>query len=632
MKKRIGLLIALCAAAGMMSAARHEPYTASRIFWDYSSRQKLFDGALYARMIELQDGRLMAVTNQRDNIVVSFSSDKGIYWSDPKVIATHPDMQHLFDAEAVQLRDGTIIVPYNIGTNTPYSDDRHYGVQLNISTDNGQTWGQPITVYTAGIDFGTGCWEPAILEMPSGELHLYFSDESPYPGDNHDQCIQLTRSFDKGRTWSPVETISYRPGARDGMPVPNIIGDSIVVTIEDSRWPGEETFVPVTLRCSLEENWQNILIPATSERRNQVVDYTWCPRACGGAPYLCRLPWGETVLSRQSYYESGNYDVMNMYVYVGDENARGFKAMSQPFPDNVESKVSIEWNSIAVVDTGVVIALGGVGAKGSISHHVDIVRGYPMRQFTAYYGTPDVDGTVGRDEYHTRLAQQVMMGTNTIGERVYADFNYDERNLYFVINVADATPASEGTSQDAVHLLLDPHNLCETLPSPGVVDITLRTDGTCLMQEGKNYIWTTIQPAQPITTQVKHSSRGYVIEAAIPWQTLGHEAPPQGQRMGVAIEVQDRRNGKSYVETIPDVKRGQSWTYMTFRLEDHELTAIDAAPRTLSPSAASGAIYDLQGRRLVAAPAAGCVVVNGRIVRLGKNEKAEIFGRLQNNQ
>lgn len=614
--KRLFTILLAAATFASLEAARHEPYSSSRLFWDMGSRKTLFSNALYARMIELQDGRLMAVTNISDNIVVSYSSTWGSNWSTPQVIATHPSMQHLFDAEVVQLRDGTIIVPYNIGTNTPYSDDRHYGVQLNISTDNGETWSKPITVYTAGIDFGTGCWEPAILELPSGELHLYFSDESPYPGDNHDQCIQLTRSFDKGRTWSPVETISYRPGARDGMPVPNILGDSIVVTIEDSRWPGEETFVPVTLRSSIEENWHGIHIPATSERRNQVIDYSWCPRACGGAPYLCRLPWGETVLSRQSYYESGNYDVMNMYVYVGNEEGRGFKSMSQPFPDNVESKVSIEWNSIAVIDTGIVVALGGVGAKGSVSKHVDIVKGYPVREFKAYYGTPTLDAAVTNYEYHTKLANQVMMGTSTIGERVYADFSYDEQNLYFVISVADRTPVNEGSSMDVVHLLLDPHDLCETLPSPGVIDITLRTDGTYLLQQGKNYLWTTFEPAAPIDLHVNVASKNYVIEAAIPWQTLGHEAPPQGQRMGMAIEVQDRRDGKSYLETMPDVKRGQSWTYMTFRLEDHVL-GIQAPHSGTQPSAPNAqSLFDLQGRRVVEPVKGKVYIQKGKKVRM----------------
>ena len=38
-----------------------EPYSGSRIFWDTSTRRTVFSGGGYARIIELQDGRLMAV-------------------------------------------------------------------------------------------------------------------------------------------------------------------------------------------------------------------------------------------------------------------------------------------------------------------------------------------------------------------------------------------------------------------------------------------------------------------------------------------------------------------------------------------------------------------------------------------
>ena len=38
-----------------------EPYSGSRIFWDTASRRTVFSGGGYARIIEVQDGRLMAV-------------------------------------------------------------------------------------------------------------------------------------------------------------------------------------------------------------------------------------------------------------------------------------------------------------------------------------------------------------------------------------------------------------------------------------------------------------------------------------------------------------------------------------------------------------------------------------------
>ena len=212
--RRIAVIVLMLLSVVAMEAKRVTPYSSSRIFWDIASRKTLFNNALYARMIELHDGRLMAVTGAGGYIVVSISNDKGTTWTPQQRLFTPPANYHYYDADLYQLKDGTIIICYNIGPIEPYDNVRRYGVRINRSTDNGKTWSTDTQIYTAGTDFHTGCWEPAILELPSGELHLYVSDESPFP-DNYDQCIQLLRSTDKGKTWSATpETISYRPGTR----------------------------------------------------------------------------------------------------------------------------------------------------------------------------------------------------------------------------------------------------------------------------------------------------------------------------------------------------------------------------------------------------------------------------------
>ena len=555
------------------SAKRQQPYSSSRIFWDTANRKTLFDNALYARMIELQDGRLMAVTGAGGYIVMSISTDKGVSWSAQERKFSPPANYHYYDADLYQLKDGTIIVCYNIGPNEPYDNVRRYGVRINRSTDNGKTWSADTQIYTAGTDFHTGCWEPAILELPSGELHLYVSDESPFV-DNYDQCIQLLRSYDKGKTWTKTpETISYRPGSRDGMPTPVLIGDTIIVTIEDNGWPGETTFVPVTLRSSLSDNWKGITIGPNSPYRTQVIDHNWCPKAYGGAPYMRILPWGETVLSRQAYHESNDYDVMNMYVYVGDENARGFKAMSQPFNDNYDSRISIEWNSISVIDTGIVCALGGVGAKGG-TPHVEIVKGYPTRMFKAYRGTPTLDATIGATEYHFRNGSQIKMGNNSIGRLVYSDFCYDDDNLYFAIRVNDNTPYNTSSQLDAVRLLIDADNASDDTPVEGMYNIYFKTSGSYNFWKGENGKWVAHTDTTGTRYRLKVKSSYYIIEAAIPWRVLGKEKAPLGQRMAMAIEVTDRSTSTYKTETMPDAKKDQSWTWMEFRLDDNDASGI----------------------------------------------------------
>jgi len=574
--RRIAVIVLMLLSVVAMEAKRVTPYSSSRIFWDIASRKTLFNNALYARMIELHDGRLMAVTGAGGYIVVSISNDKGTTWTPQQRLFTPPANYHYYDADLYQLKDGTIIICYNIGPIEPYDNVRRYGVRINRSTDNGKTWSADTQIYTAGTDFHTGCWEPAILELPSGELHLYVSDESPFP-DNYDQCIQLLRSTDKGKTWSATpETISYRPGTRDGMPTPVLIGDTIIVTIEDNGWPGAASFVPVTLRSTVEENWKGITVGPTSPRRSQVIDYSWCPQAFGGAPYMRVLPWGETVLSRQAYHESNNYDVMNMYVYVGDENARGFKAMSQPFVDNNLNGISIEWNSISVIDTGIVCALGGVGAKGG-TPHVEIVKGYPTKMFRAYRGTPSVDAKIEATEYHFRNATQIKMGNNSIGRQVYSDFCYDDDNLYFAIRVNDNTPFNTSSQLDAVRLLLDADNVSDDTPVEGMYNVFFKTSGSYNFWKGNEGKWVAHTDTTGVCYRLNVKSTYYIIEASIPWQVLGKEKAPIGQRMAMAIEVTDRTTSTYKTETMPDAKKEQSWTWMEFRLDDTGASGIDAA-------------------------------------------------------
>ena len=71
------LAFALC---GLTKSQAVEAYTGSRIFWDTATRTTVFNGGGYARIIQLQDGRLMAVC-ESGGIKIAFSTDKGANWS-----------------------------------------------------------------------------------------------------------------------------------------------------------------------------------------------------------------------------------------------------------------------------------------------------------------------------------------------------------------------------------------------------------------------------------------------------------------------------------------------------------------------------------------------------------------------
>lgn len=141
MKKSGLFLFIMLLTVGASQAEKREPYSGSRIFWDMSSEVTVFDQGNYARMIELQDGRLLAVSEGSGGIQVSYSQNKGKSWSSPERIVASPSKVFYAVPDVIQLSDGTIIVGFNPRPQEPYSDDRLFGIRTMRSTDNGETWG-----------------------------------------------------------------------------------------------------------------------------------------------------------------------------------------------------------------------------------------------------------------------------------------------------------------------------------------------------------------------------------------------------------------------------------------------------------------------------------------------------------
>lgn len=546
------LLTALCAFA-----AKKQPYTGSRIFWDARSPVKVFDGGGYARVMELQDGRLMACC-EWGGIRIAFSSNKGATWSGTTTIVTNSNNTPNCVPDMIQLRDGTIIVAYNPRPNTPYTDDRRFSIRLKRSTNNGRTWSKEIVVFDGGSTFDTGCWEPCLLELPNGELQLYFADESPYT-TNGDQQISICRSFDKGLTWSEPACVSYRKGFRDGMPVPVLLQDSttIAVAIEDNGW-GYNDFVPTVVRTSLTRNWSSY-VSASSTLRTKAVDYTFCPLATGGAPYLRVLPNGETVLSHQSPYNHG--DKPTMYVYVGDKTARNFKAMSSPFPVPLEQ--SALWNSLAVIDTGVVVAVSGYGGG------VKMVKGYARHHLEVPYAHPAVDGIrTNAEGYFSPKADQIMMGSET-GTYTYADLAYDDDSLYVFCRVYDNKLVSEGEHADVVSIRIEAEAATFTTPQKTSYRYDISPDASMLSYKGNGSVWKEMAPSVARLALTKGTAI-YSLEMAIPWAELGKEKAPLGDAMRFNIQVTNGDGASHVTEQIADAKPDATYTWMPLHFQANE--------------------------------------------------------------
>lgn len=299
-------------------------------------------GGGYGRMIRLQDSRLLCVYSHGRQVWCRTSRDEGRTW-EPGVQATHYPFGVATNAEALQLRNGTILLAVN---GRPDDKVHPFTIQCLQSTDGGATWSAAQTVYEAGTTFQTGCWEPAMLELPGGTVHLYFANEAPFPATS-EQEIALVTSPDAGASWTAPRRIIFRARHRDGMPVPLALrdGKTLVVAIEDNGLDGD--MKPVLCRTTLAAPWDNAPIGGASPDRWNPLANPLPRQVYAGAPYLCQTTAGHTVLSfqyREHPAPDRGWSTTFAAVCVGDPQARQFGEPSYPFA--AEGNPQSIWNSV----------------------------------------------------------------------------------------------------------------------------------------------------------------------------------------------------------------------------------------------------------------------------------------------
>lgn len=598
MNKSIAIL-ALAATALTASARYHAPYDYPRVLWDISSEQRIFETGNYARLITLQDGRLIAAAESYgpNGIKVCYSNDNGDRWTTPELIAPNP-VNNISNCvpDLIQLTDGTIIVGYNPRPHGDYTVDRRFGIRCVRSTDNGETWSDPIYIYDASHTFEDGCWEPSFLEMPDGELHCYFANEHPYTSSG-EQEISLCRSFDKGLTWSAPERVTFRAGHRDGMPsaIITAAGD-IVVIVEDNGQPGYNGFRATTMRCTVEQNWHDCWVDGNSPNRHMIFANNTDKQNLSAAPYIRRLRNDYTLASWQGTNPlTGGLD---MFTAVGNKDALRFKQVAQPFHTTDGDR---QWNSVNVAFDNRVFALSSHGGiylmKGSV---IDYVK--------ADFGTPTIDASYSKDPWTSPRCEQIVLGQSARTRGAF-DFLYDNECLYMLAFVSDNDQITDrDTDRDGVYLTIDTTNNPDNYPQDGMYRIFFDIDGSVKMQEGHNNRWNASEASlDGIRKEFKIGRTYYVLEVAIPWSVFGWGGPRVEQTMRMNIEINDIRKKELRVEGFPDAVSRQSWTWPEFRLTPSENVGIVAAEADASGADAPVEWFNLQGLP-VANPAGGIFI------------------------
>ncbi|WP_285008507.1 sialidase family protein [Pedobacter faecalis] len=338
-----------------------------RIEWEQSTLSRISSPTAnanysgYCRIAQLSDGSLLAVYEADGSIVSVRSGDAGKSWSDATVVAARKDGSNMSVPDLLVLNNNHILVFYN---GRPYniSPSRKFSILARKSNDGGASWSSEQLLYEAGHEFKNGCWEPSAIQLPDGEIQVYFANEGPYT-DSDEQNISMLRSADHGDSWTTSpEVVSFRPGRRDGMPVPLMLrnGAGIAVAIEDNA---VNTFKPYIIKNRANGTWASP-VGAVSPNRIYALADRIADDLYAGAPYLRQLSTGETIMSYQGTEgRTNNMNFADMKVVIGDANAENFTHKSVPFL--IPANKSCLWNSLVILNDDTIIAVASTNAYSS---------------------------------------------------------------------------------------------------------------------------------------------------------------------------------------------------------------------------------------------------------------------------
>ena len=348
---------------GCLMTSRGISAEVTSIEWESDRPVLIQEGGHYGRITRLDDRTLIASFDWKRAVHVRHSRDEGKTWGEPVKVADWK-FGTLTNAELLIMKNGELLCFFNRrprNQNLDRKDQQPFSIAVARSGDGGRSWSEASTVYEAGNDFENGCWEPAALQLPEGEVQVYFANEGPYRNSG-DQEITMMRSMDEGHHWERAEKISFRKGSRDGMPVPVLSKDgrNILMAIEDNGLNG--TFKPVIIGSSTANGgWREGVAEGDSRRRWSALSTPLAAAEYAGAPYLRQLFDGPFVLSFQ-HAANGDMKQSRMAVSLGNHEAREFSAPSFPFPfDGGKAQL---WNSLFIKNERIITAISETSQNG----------------------------------------------------------------------------------------------------------------------------------------------------------------------------------------------------------------------------------------------------------------------------
>ena len=359
-KRRLTLA---CGALVLGAAFCHTSLAADWITWDRATDRVVShtdEAAAYPRGRRLSNGDILLGYHHGAGageygafVTLRRSRDGGKTWSDTRDIERpeEPRFWGFSNLDFMELGGGEMLfVTAARGKALPgkdvfLSECERSERRLRFSRDYGATWGAPIAVAP-----GRGrVWEPSLVQLPSGELEIYYACEAPdlRRGGRQDQRVEVVRSLDRGRTWTQPAEVSQHPGARNGMPAAIALASGKVACAQEMVGEKVSPWITFTLHGK----------PVEETAPQRAYDF-------GAAPALLRAPDDSVLLAFHSRFQRPpappgapvRWMFTNVWVQRGNAEAKDFGAGSQPWPD-LSDRTGMFFPSLFMKDANTVVAL-----------------------------------------------------------------------------------------------------------------------------------------------------------------------------------------------------------------------------------------------------------------------------------
>lgn len=578
--KRISAFLILALAATTMVAARGakkacpawpEDHTV-RISWDASTFQEVTETYVsnlgyiehdfyYPRAKRLTDGSILLTYSNHHygwDIYASRSEDNGKTWSDAVCVDhSYPekytmstgevidDMHVYVNPDFIELQDGRIIMAYQWRYKSGYGDlpktNENCGIMVSFSEDKGRTWSKPVEAYRGR------CWEPAFLQLPSGEIHMYITSSQDIKDKTSFPRTIVIRSFDGGKTWQGKQTCGIHDNEAisrsfddrfcyDGMPTGVLLNDNKGIVVPLESWHGRLVVdqTPIVVKTTMEENWKldqkKILeeggpdYPNKKEINKDLQGY---------GPYGSKLPTGEVVVLCNGTYKG----TQAVWVLLGDKMADNFHFATSPFTSDEywgcidyigDNKVLAcatykykGWNN---VDRGMIRLI-----KGRLNYAKEISKGDLKLAPVAEFDRESNDFWFLGKKYDSQM---------------FVNFGYTDHALIlggylFDTKISSFTPENS----DAMAILF-------SRPGGKNYEMVVNADGKYIIYEEERHSWHLIASGVTEDLEVvgtinkdKDTDLGYSAKVSVPWALIGGK-PAKGEELKVHLRRFYKENSK----------------------------------------------------------------------------------------